>query len=218
VASTVLGVATTLALALAAVKVARLDITTGLEIRMKCVNGDAWTGKVIWGRARTALNVLARPEKPLAELRGQRPPQELLEFLPYGRWREAVRTDALPAGTTRCFWNHQAYGWPMRALSAGFHNPGGGGVWRDRSETGWARFPHVPTGVIWPGLVVDSALFSLAWVVVLSVPVAIVRWQRRRRGVCPGCGYSRDGISAGAPCPECGTPASRTRAAPSTKA
>ncbi len=32
--------------------------------------------------------------------------------------------------------------------------------------------------------------------------------RRRARGGCPTCGYSREGLDPGAPCPECGTLAS----------
>ncbi len=50
----------------------------------------------------------------------------------------------------------------------------------------------------------------------LWIPLAIVaaimgrEWRRPRRtlrGKCPACGYSLRGLAAGAPCPECGAPA-----------
>ena len=66
----------------------------------------------------------------------------------------------------------------------------------------------LPTFPLWPGLLANTAIYGGAWAVLIGATVPPIRWfvRRRRahRGGCPACGYSREGLKEGAPCPECG--------------
>ncbi len=64
----------------------------------------------------------------------------------------------------------------------------------------------LPLGPIWLGLATNTLFYAyLIALPMLSIRAArIVR--RRRRGACESCGYSRAGIDAPTPCPECGAP------------
>jgi hypothetical protein len=62
----------------------------------------------------------------------------------------------------------------------------------------------LPTFPLWPGLLANTAFYSGAWAVVIFTPLFVRRWLRARRGGCSACGYSREGLKADAPCPECG--------------
>lgn len=72
-------------------------------------------------------------------------------------------------------------------------------------STQGARQRRLPTGIIWPGFLGNSAVFGAAGVVVVGGLWALIkgvkRWSRRRRGACPGCGYDARGLMK---CPECG--------------
>ncbi|MFY7896709.1 MAG: hypothetical protein ACOVP8_10785 [Phycisphaerales bacterium] len=68
----------------------------------------------------------------------------------------------------------------------------------------------LPVRPVWPGLVVNTALYAAsAYGAFVACRVGWRRFgpQRRRRiarGCCPACGYDRHGIAASAMCPECG--------------
>ncbi len=62
----------------------------------------------------------------------------------------------------------------------------------------------LPLAIIWSGFLVDTALYSLVWVVLLTLIVAVRRRLRSRRGCCVTCGYDLRGTPHGQ-CPECGT-------------
>jgi hypothetical protein len=50
-----------------------------------------------------------------------------------------------------------------------------------------------------------TAFFAVALIAgVRSVQRIILGNHRRRRGLCPSCAYSREGLSQSALCPECG--------------
>jgi len=62
--------------------------------------------------------------------------------------------------------------------------------------------PHIPS------LAANSVLFAIPWYFLLQIPAALRTRFRRRRNLCPRCGYSRAGIAPGSACPECGAPPS----------
>lgn len=69
-------------------------------------------------------------------------------------------------------------------------------------------------------LAVNAALIGMMLLVCVRAKWAVRwvrRWHRRRNGRCEQCGYKREGIGHGAPCPECGErPCDPASAAPPT--
>jgi hypothetical protein len=59
---------------------------------------------------------------------------------------------------------------------------------------------------MWRGFAINSALFSVAWAILLFVPLLTYRRlrtsRRHRRGLCTACAYDTKGQDG--PCPECG--------------
>jgi hypothetical protein len=92
---------------------------------------------------------------------------------------------------------------------------------------GWGDQPELPPGAHWRcGFVywemkgtlwhfemtlLYPALLCGAGAAVLWWP-DVRPWVRRRRGLCPSCGYERSGLEVGAACPECGMAATRPAA------
>ncbi len=62
----------------------------------------------------------------------------------------------------------------------------------------------LPLRPLWSGLLANTAIYGGAWAVLIGGPILLRRWLRARRGGCPQCGYSREGLKKGTPCPECG--------------
>jgi hypothetical protein len=63
--------------------------------------------------------------------------------------------------------------------------------------------PLVP---MWPGFLVDAALYGAATVLLVSGFASARRAVWRRAGRCASCGYDRSSLaSLESPCPECGT-------------
>ncbi len=66
---------------------------------------------------------------------------------------------------------------------------------------------RAPLRPVWPGFLINTLLYAGAAWLLLALPEGwrIARgrsvWQRRRRGLCPACGYDLSGLTA---CPECG--------------
>lgn len=94
--------------------------------------------------------------------------------------------------------------------------PGDANAWNDRTIGQSARplptgLPGVrdasirllPLGVLWPGLVANSALYALSLSAVIAFAIHARRAWRRRAGRCMSCGYSLAGNASGV-CPECG--------------
>lgn len=70
----------------------------------------------------------------------------------------------------------------------------------------WGEERALPFLPCWPGLLVDSAVFTLPWLAALLGIPAIRRLWRRRRQRCPACAYDLRSIPAAERCPECGEP------------
>ena len=106
------------------------------------------------------------------------------------------------------------YGWPFLALYTrrfGMLATDPGEKLLDLRSVPWfARRPlgdlgGLPIGIVWPGLVANTAIWSLPWApLILAVPLR--RYFRLRRGLCPACGYDLAGNTTGV-CPECGAKA-----------
>ncbi len=59
-------------------------------------------------------------------------------------------------------------------------------------------YPLIP---VWPGFVVNVLAYGAICWMLLTAPGVAVRWRRKRRGLCRGCGYDMTGVET---CPECG--------------
>ena len=116
--------------------------------------------------------------------------------------------------------NEFAAGWPMRAFwcesdeptqdpvtkHAVYTHRGGftlpTHVIKETSSTVYLPRP-LPFRPLWPGLLIDTALFIAFWSLVLLAKPAFKSW-RRRKGRCSSCGYDMAGLAAESGCPECG--------------
>ncbi len=66
----------------------------------------------------------------------------------------------------------------------------------------------MPIHPLWSGLLVNSMIFSSAWLPVIALAVNLRGMRARhrcRRNLCPACAYSLSGNTSRI-CPECGTP------------
>ncbi len=142
---------------------------------------------------------------------------------PYGQHVShefGVRTDvfdSLRGNYNRLFARRHRAGFPFPCLD--------GGMWdvipakplkpfgeteRVESITAWLLQKSGPTDVIalplkplWPGLMANIAAFGCAWWLLRFAPFALRSAWRKRRALCPTCGYNlRGAFDAG--CPECG--------------
>jgi hypothetical protein len=122
-----------------------------------------------------------------------------------------------------------AVGWPVRAYLFE-HDVGGSASSGVRSAirqgiplpsrsvlTPWGWLPQpraIPLNVIGRGLAVNLLVYALSLAVLWRSLAAMRRGCRRWHCACENCGYSRAGLTPGAPCPECGQRARSVRTYP----
>lgn len=66
----------------------------------------------------------------------------------------------------------------------------------------------LPLAPLWPGFVVNSAVYGVLLLVVIRLPGILLADRRSDRGLCAGCGYDVGATSRRGSCPECGRPIS----------
>jgi hypothetical protein len=127
-------------------------------------------------------------------------------------WYDAINEPA----TLRIY--EAASGWPMPAMVARLRNEstyGSAGSELPYSVfSGWgialapgANYGEVralPFRPLLPGFAANTAAALPVWLTVMVFAGQARRANRRRRGECPECGYSRAGLRADRACPECG--------------
>jgi hypothetical protein len=113
-------------------------------------------------------------------------------------------------------WGARAAGWPMLCLASRSNAPTTGArktSWsmriRPATVTAGAapRDPDegaIPLRPLPLGLAANTLLYAAPPFIVLAAIPAARRALRRRRGLCPVCGYDRRGLGGASPCPECG--------------
>ena len=152
---------------------------------------------VRWG----ATNVLSQrylAGTPIARQETATPPPTSIEILP--AWSSF--DEALPAWVAREIPYEsrlaKARGWPLRSLCTTTERALSA---HSALSSGWRFGNHVlPTRPLWPGFVVNTALYAAA-VFALVSPFVICRYRRIRSCRCRKCGYP---IGAAAVCTECG--------------
>jgi hypothetical protein len=117
---------------------------------------------------------------------------------------------AIPeAGTPYSRVDTAATGWPWRALASESWQQDASGAGSVNEELrhnirlatiGSGRI-FLPLRPVWGGLLADIAVFAAGWGAVLTGPITIRRLVRRRRGLCPACGYTLGNRTT---CSECG--------------
>lgn len=142
---------------------------------------------------------------------------ELAEF-PFPAWGIAP-TAVAHANSSSADGCEHATGWPMLAASYEattdpltgwkFHARGGIPLPLSLSMSPPPRallteLRALPLRPIWTGLVINSAFYSIVWLVLVHGASAARRWRRRRCGLCAGCAYDRTGLAPDQRCPECG--------------
>ena len=112
--------------------------------------------------------------------------------------------------------NHQliwvAGGWPSRSVQYLRTHSTDGGPYDERigcipGRAGilqaFRGFDTIPYEPVWSGIALNTPLYALPWLLVLSLLVFGKPGLRRRRNQCLRCSYSLDDLTAGR-CPECG--------------
>lgn len=161
--------------------------------------GDLWmllSPEVQFGR--THFFVVALDSNP------RRSPVHAESSPPPVGWRFALPTEY---GTQREVF---MAGWPCRCAWWGNESR----IDKARTPIGFVRRSEfgrfgVATGILWPGLLANTAFYAAIWFGLLLTPGLIRRARRRRRGQCVACGYDLTATPAQAPCPECGHAVSR---------
>ncbi len=129
-------------------------------------------------------------------------------LLPY--WSNlAIPGDKYASGASN-FEKHfvEVHGWPLLALRCelSLTAPGVISVAVSAIETPWnwksdSRPRSLPFRPIWPGFAVNSLVYAVVlWLMICGL-VALRRFVRVRRGLCPACAYPRGESDV---CSECG--------------
>jgi hypothetical protein len=93
-------------------------------------------------------------------------------------------------------------GWPLRALSCGRHEEGLPLELDFAYRLGLkGKDPSLPIRPIWPGFAINTLFYGGILWLLFAAPVALRRWRRVRRGLCPACAYP---VGESAVCTECG--------------
>ena len=165
------------------------------------------------GHTHAAADIVAKQRLSIAELVASRP-GSTLDNTP-ARWG----TFAAPAAPPATIGSDTAFGWPLRCLWYQVlgethkgpksiildHETLHGGLLLNGELSARGRgFHALPLRPIWLNLAANGVLFALLWGVLLFLPPALRRRRRLSRGLCPACGYSREGLAPGVQCPECG--------------
>ena len=109
-----------------------------------------------------------------------------------------------------------AFGWPLLSMWQDYVYTGDG--YRSRLGHGLQldipppdpddAFPRaIPLRPIWLGFAVNTLFYAAVLWLLIPGPFALRRFIRRRRGLCPGCGYPAGGSEV---CSECGKPLGTT--------
>jgi hypothetical protein len=155
-----------------------------------------------WVRQFTELNESLRSKKPLGALS------------PGWAYADANRTaNYVPDYGHPASAEIRGYGWPARALSSTVDWTHPSVPLRHACVLEFASLAEaldlgfstivLPLRPYFPGLLLDTTLFSTLWFLVLFAPRSIRRNRRLRHGLCPLCAYDLQGQPSPG-CPECG--------------
>ena len=177
-----------------------------VETRSRSAEGHDWLVRV-WRSPAADVGVVSL-EMPAASpaVTGMEFDSEFFRSLPHRSWCVMMRHSAARA-SAGCFWELRAFGWPRRCVAAGYLALPGGGkpIGLSWIETGGTPRLTLAAHPRWGGLLVNTLVLAVPWLVLLSGAGAATRrlvgLVRQRRGCCPRCGYDVKGISG---CPECG--------------
>ena len=121
-------------------------------------------------------------------------------------WSAAFRSEKSTSSASKPISIDRAWGWPMLAMRHQMQSQD----WKLRNPVirGGYIFQPLPLTVlpltlIWPGFLVDSVFYAAALWAAIRGPIEVRRIVRRRRKLCPWCGYP---IGASPVCTECGEP------------
>ena len=126
--------------------------------------------------------------------------------LPYwARWAETPTIEQMRGETTI---TQTGSGWPFIAFSSYLHYDHGDARTADldcalRIARGGRAPLFLPICPIWQGVLLDTALYSCVWTLLVTAVLWARKAIRAARGVCPRCCYDLRGNSAKT-CPECG--------------
>jgi hypothetical protein len=134
--------------------------------------------------------------------------ERMLEPSEVPSWSIIRQGRAPEARSARFF--EQGFGWPMICMAQRHEfDPANDRITRTnairmpRQLRQYVEGSFLPLVPVWPGLLVNAALFGWLWFVVLACPNMCRKRIRKLRGHCPDCGYNRR-EAASDRCPECG--------------